>query len=117
MSSMKASDVVGHVREMLNDEDPEYFWSEPWLRARLNEGIYELRERRGEAKLSDSTGDGVDYSSAGSHNATLCVSDHWKNHLTAYVLWKAYSRDKKDVGHARKAEDWQKEWERLLISI
>lgn len=113
---MRANDVITPVRELLNDEDPEHFWSEPFLRARLNTGILVLRGRRPEAKLDDDDGDAVAYSTADSPTATLCASDHWKPHLIEYVLWQAYARDRKDSGHQTKAASHQAAWNELLVT-
>ena len=109
MPAITANDVLTAVGFALKDEE-HIFWTPSFLLDALNDSVRQLRHDIPESKLDDSTGNEVTYAKETRPTTTLCVSDHWLNHLVERVAWKAFARDMNDKKHEIKAAEHKANW-------
>jgi hypothetical protein len=113
---MIAQNVIVQARRQLADEQgPQYRWPDKELIDYLNDGQNEIVRLRPD-QLLQADGTIGTVSEPAALGDTLFLSDLWKQGLTDYVCWRAFSTDGADKANAEKAAAHQGNYKARVAS-
>ncbi len=112
---MTGANVIGRVRNLINDTVSPYRWEDTVLLDWINDGVRDVRRLRPDAKF-DSNANVVAYSSASATGDTLILDNEWKTALVEYVCFKCFDQDGADEADLKRMYQHKKQYAEVVLT-